>query len=81
MWEDKRKEKQIMPVKAQRKPKVRIILQYGGKEIDVEDIEEAVKKDYETEHDSSAKVVNLYLKIEDNRCYYVIDETPGSVEM
>ena len=78
------KEKTNMPVRARKKsvePKVNIILQYGGREINVDDIREAVRKDWEAEHGSSAKSVDLYLKIEDNRCYYVIDETSGSVEM
>ena len=70
-----------MATKKAKEPKTRIILQYRGRDIDLDDIREAVRKDWEAEHEAPAESVNLYLKVDDDRCYYVIDGTPGYVGM
>ncbi len=62
-----------------------VYLQYLGKEIDQQDIEEKVKSIWtETmgKKVSEMKSLTLYLKPEENKAYYVInDEITGSVEI
>ncbi len=67
---------------AKKEPKVNIFLQYAGKSIDVEEISEAVKADWEKDHKGSVKDLALYLKSEEDTAYYVVNkEDAGSVGM
>ena len=62
-----------------------VYLQYLGKEIDQQDIEEKVKSIWTAtmgKKVSEMKSLTLYLKPEENKAYYVInDEITGSVEI
>lgn len=62
-----------------------VYLQYLGKEIDQQDIEEKVKSIWTAtmgKKVSEMKSLTLYLKPEENKAYYVInDEMTGSVEI
>ena len=60
------------------------IIQYLGKEVVVEDLEQRVKeiwrKDGKLQKD--IKIMEIYVKIEENSCYYVInDSITGKFEL
>ena len=55
-----------------------VILQYGGKEVKMQDFVEKAKADYKTEH-PRAPIFNcsVYVKPEEGMVYYVINKTEG----
>ncbi|MCI9546038.1 MAG: hypothetical protein HFH60_05030 [Lachnospiraceae bacterium] len=62
------------PTNAEKKPEVYI--QYGDKEVDIQDVLDKIKeqwtKDLENEADD-LKELKVYIKPEDNAAYYVIN--------
>ena len=75
---DKDKEKEVV------KCDETIILQYDGKEVCIDAIREAIKKDYEDDKEGSdpAKDLKIYLKPEDDKAYYVINgDYAGEVDL
>ncbi|MBQ4045739.1 MAG: hypothetical protein II627_04765 [Lachnospiraceae bacterium] len=61
-----------------------IFLQYSGKEVCIDTVREAIKEDYEAvkEGTDPAKDLRIYLKPEDNKAYYVInDDYAGEVDL
>lgn len=64
-------------------PSEHIVLQFGDCEISIADITEKVKKNYmDISNGAELKELNIYVKPEDNRAYYVVNgETEGSVEL
>ncbi|MCI8814637.1 MAG: hypothetical protein HFH61_05150 [Lachnospiraceae bacterium] len=62
------------PANAEKKPEVYI--QYGDKEVDIQDVLDKIKeqwtKDLENEADD-LKELKVYIKPEDNAAYYVIN--------
>lgn len=64
-------------------PAERMVLQFGNCEVSVTEIREKVKKSFlESSNDAEIKKVDIYVKPEDNRAYYVINgEVEGSVEL
>lgn len=64
--------------------KSRKIVQFGGREVLVEELELKVKDIWREEGrlQKDLKSLNLYIKIEENKCYYVINDTvSGSFEL
>lgn len=67
---------------AKTEPKVNVVLQYDGKSVDIEDISKAAKDSWKADHKGSIKDLQLYLKSEENKAYYVINKKDaGSVDM
>lgn len=64
------------------KPERKVVLQYLGKEEDVDVLTERAQAQFAAEHPSTAvKQIALYLKPEDGAAYYVINDTyAGKVE-
>lgn len=61
-----------------------VFVQYAGKEITVDEIKDRAKAAYEAEghRASSIKSLRLYVKPEENKAYYVINEkAAGSIEL
>ncbi|MBE7004830.1 MAG: hypothetical protein E7425_11260 [Ruminococcaceae bacterium] len=55
-----------------------LIMQYGGRDVDVKALVQAVKDDFKANHKRALLTeLNLYLKPEENTLYYVVN---GSVE-
>ncbi len=61
-----------------------IYLQFAGKEVSVDTVEAAIKENYESEkkEDDPATDIKIYLKPEDNKAYYVINnDYAGEVDL
>ncbi|MEK6264959.1 MAG: DUF6465 family protein [Clostridium sp.] len=52
------------------------IIQFYGKEVTLKDLEQKVKKIWREEGklQKDIKSMEIYVKIDENRCYYVINE-------
>lgn len=64
--------------------KTQSVIQYLGKEITTGDLEREVKKLWQEQgkYIKDIKNLSLYVKPEENRCYYVInEETSGSFNL
>lgn len=62
----------------------KVFVQYAGKEIDLDAIEEEVRKIWEAEGHrvSSVKKIEIYVKPEENKAYYVINsKNAGSIDL
>ena len=57
-----------------------VLLQFAGKEINVEDIKKSVA-DALKESKVSAKKVEIYVKPDDNKAYYVAGDVTGSIDL
>ncbi len=64
-------------------PAEHIVLQFENNEIEITEITEKVKKSFlDSNNDAEIKTLDIYVKPEDNRAYYVINsETEGSIEL
>lgn len=60
----------------------KIVVQFFGKELDVEAVKEAAKADYVAKGGKKTITsVEIYVKPEDNKAYYVIDGSQGSISL
>lgn len=66
---------------AAKAPKETVILQYAGKEFDVEKIKAAVKADYKGKIKGKVNILDIYIKPEDGAAYYVVNDISGKVEL
>lgn len=60
------------------------IIQFSGKEVILKDLEQRVKEIWREDGNlqKDIKSMEIYVKIEENRCYYVINEnTWGDFEL
>ena len=67
---------------ASSKQDVQVYLQFCGKEVSVSDIQNAVVADYDSVKNGEdvPETINVYLKPEENKAYYVInDDYAGSI--
>ena len=68
--------------KAAAKKVEKVLVQFYGKEFDVEALKEAAKADYTAKTGKKTVTsVELYIKPEDNRAYYVIDKATGFITL
>ena len=59
-----------------------MVIQFGAYEVSTAEISEKVKKSYLADNDTEIKSLKIYVKPEDNKAYYVVnDETEGNVEL
>lgn len=59
-----------------------MVIQFGANEVSTAEISEKVKKNYLADNDAEIKSLKIYVKPEDNKAYYVVnDETEGNVEL
>ncbi len=67
---------------AKNEPVVNVVLQYDGKSVDVEDVLKAAKNNWKKDHKGDVKELQLYLKSEESKAYYVINgQEAGAVDM
>ncbi len=67
---------------AKSEPKVSLILEYDGKSVDIEEVSKAAKEDWKNGHKGNVSDLKLYLKTEESKAYYVVNEADaGSVDM
>ncbi len=63
-------------------PKVQLVLEYDDKSVNIEDVSKAAKEDWAKGHKGNVADLKLYLKTEESKAYYVVNETDaGSVDM
>ena len=63
-------------------PEEEMVIQFGENEVDVCDISEKVKEDYrQNGNDGEICHVKIYVKPEDNKAYYVIDDVEGNIDL
>ena len=64
-------------------PQEEMVLQFGESEITAADISGKVKEDYSRNgNEEEIKLVKIYVKPEDNKAYYVINDTvQGDVDL
>lgn len=67
---------------AKKEPTVNIILEFDGKSVNVADVSNAAKENWKKNHKGDVKELNLYLKSEESKAYYVINkEDAGDIDM
>lgn len=67
---------------AKNDPKVNVILEFNGKSVNVADVSKAVKENWKKSHKGDVKDLQLYLKSEESKAYYVINgQDAGDVDM
>ena len=67
---------------AKKEPTVKIILECDGKSVNVADVSNAAKENWKKNHKGDVKELNLYLKSEESKAYYVINkEDAGDIDM
>jgi len=67
---------------AKKEPTVNIILEFNGKSVNVADVSKAAKENWKKNHKGDVKELNLYLKSEESKAYYVINkEDAGDIDM
>ena len=67
---------------AKKEPTVNIIIEFDGKSINVADVSKAAKENWKKNHKGDVKELNLYLKSEESKAYYVINkEDAGDIDM
>ncbi len=66
---------------AEKTPKETVMVQYAGKEYDVDAIKAAVKADIKGKVKGKIKIIDIYIKPEDGVAYYVANEVAGKVEL
>ena len=67
---------------AKKEPTVNIILEFDGKSVNVADVSKAAKENWKKNHKGDVKELNLYLKSEESKAYYVINrEDAGDIDM
>ena len=67
---------------AKKEPTVNIILEFDGKSVNVADVSKAAKENWKKNHKGDVKELNLYLKSEESKAYYVINkEDAGNIDM
>ena len=66
---------------AEKTPKETVMVQYAGKEYDVDAIKAAVKADIKGKVKGKIKIIDIYIKPEDGAAYYVANEVAGKVEL
>lgn len=54
--------------------KVTVKVQYGDKEIDLDDVVAACKADYKTKTNGHVRSIDVYIKPEDSAAYYVANK-------
>ena len=66
---------------AQKAPKETVVVQFAGKEFDVEEIKAKVKADYKGKVKGKVNILDIYVKPEDGAAYYVVNDISGKVEL
>lgn len=66
---------------AQKTPKETVVVQFAGKEFDVEEIKAKVKADYKGKVKGKVNILDIYVKPEDGAAYYVVNDISGKVEL
>ena len=67
---------------AKKEPTVNIFLEFDGKSVNVADVSKAAKENWKKNHKGDVKELNLYLKSEESKAYYVINkEDAGDIDM
>jgi hypothetical protein len=66
---------------AKNEPVVNVVLQYDGKSVDVEDVLKAAKNNWKKDHKGDVKELQLYLKSEESKAYYVADGETGDMDV
>lgn len=58
--------------------KINPIIQYGGKDIDLKDVEKQIREEWKNSGRlvKEIKELHVYVKPEENMCYYVVNEEP-----
>ena len=59
----------------------KIILEFADKQVEMKAVLEACKADYKAQTKKTAKNVQVYVKPEDNKAYYVVGKFAGSVDL
>ena len=83
--EKKVAEKKAPAKKAAAKPEAKketVVLQFAGKEINVDAIVESAKADFKAYNKGCVRKLDVYVKPEDNAAYYVVNgKTEGKVDL
>lgn len=83
--EKKVAEKKAPAKKAAAKPEAKketVVLQFAGKEINVDAIVESAKADFKANNKGCVRKLDVYVKPEDNAAYYVVNgKTEGKVDL
>lgn len=83
--EKKAAEKKAPAKKAAAKPEAKketVVLQFAGKEINVDAIVESAKADFKANNKGCVRKLDVYVKPEDNAAYYVVNgKTEGKVDL
>ena len=77
-------EKKAPAKKAAKAPakKETVVVQFAGKELDVEAVVEAAKADFKANNKGAVRSLNVYIKPEDNAAYYVVNsKVEGKIEL
>lgn len=62
--------------------KENVVLQFAGKEINMDAIVESVKADFKANNKGCVRKLDVYVKPEDNAAYYVVNgKTEGKVDL
>ncbi len=61
--------------------KTEVVIEFGGRQIDTEEVLESAKKDFAEKHkDAELKSIHLYIKPEESVAYYVANDGIGDPE-
>ena len=71
----------IAKTPTEKAPKETVMVQFAGKEYDVDAIKAAVKADIKGKVKGKIKIIDIYIKPEDGAAYYVANELAGKVEL
>ena len=70
------------PAKKAAAKKENVVVQFAGKEFDVDAVVEAAKADYKANNKGAVRSLNVYIKPEDNAAYYVVNsKAEGKIEL
>ena len=58
-----------------------VFVQFQGKEVSVAELIEKAKEAYKAENKGTIHGLKLYVKPEDNACYYVVGDVTGKIEL
>ena len=74
---------QEAPVKeAAAEPAEELVIQFGENEVAASEISAKVKEDYrQSGNEDEVRQVKIYVKPEDNKAYYVINDVEGNVDL
>lgn len=67
---------------AKKEPKVNVFLEFYGKSVNVADVSDAAKENWKKSHKGTVKDLQLYLKSEESKAYYMINgQDAGDIDM